>query len=210
MKLAKDPAFWKLLSDKLHLIKDKALADNGHLFVTGYGKFFDEPIDGDACDKISFFPIPQLAALNMTAGNRRRANEVVDLVNKNIEQTIADINHKAKRSWPHEQDKKHMKSSKQQIQFINYDKFFENKRFCEQANAADPIGSNNPQVFFNDLVTILPLPGVAPLDKQTPGLGGVDITDLLQQASVFHPKGALPYVGLTLEIALRILLDAVE
>lgn len=96
------------------------------------------------------------------------------------------------------------------MQFINFDKFFEGKRFCEQNNAADPIGANNAQVFFNDLTTILPTPGVAPLANQTVGLTGVNIMDLLQQASVFHPKGQLPYVGLVVEIIFRILLDAIE
>jgi hypothetical protein len=158
--------------------------------VTGYGKFFDEPIEGDACDSISFFPIPELAALNMTAANRLKSNKLTDLINQGIERSVAKAG--------------------DGVQFVNFDKVFEGKRFCEQDNADDPIGANNPNVFYNDLTTILPTPGIAPLDKQTPGLTGVDIADMLQQASVFHPKGAAPYTPLVVEIVFRILIDAIK
>lgn len=121
------------------------------------------------------------------------------MINKGIEDTVNGL-YKGKRDG----------HDKKSVQFIDFNKFFEGKRFCEQDNAADPIGANNPLVFFNDLTTILPTPGVAPVEQQTPGLTGVDITDLLQQASVFHPKGALPYIGLVVEIAFRILIDAIE
>lgn len=155
------------LAQKLSLIKSTTLAPGGKVFVTGYPKFFATPVAGDACDSISFFPIAQLAALNMTAANRLRANNLVVQVNANIQSAIA--------------------STGPEFSFVDWDRLYEGKRFCEPTNALDPIGANNPDVWFNDLATVLPLPGVAAMGMQTPGLM-VDIEVRLQQASAFHPK----------------------
>ncbi|KAL2072469.1 hypothetical protein VTL71DRAFT_11812 [Oculimacula yallundae] len=153
-------SIWDSFDQKLALIKSTSLNTGGRIFVTGYAKFFAPPLDGDACDSISFFPIPQLAALNMTASTRRRANSLVASVNHGIQKST-------------------VKSGSDAL-FINFDKLYEGRRFCEAKNAKDPIGSNNPNVFFNDLATILPVPGVANVTMQTPGLK-VDITNVLQQ-----------------------------
>jgi hypothetical protein len=126
----------------------------------------------------------------MSTTTRLRANDIAQKVNALVKDAVAKAGC--------------------DFQFIEFDKVFEGKRFCEQPNAADPIGANNPNVFFNDLTTILPTPGVAPLEQQTPGLGGVDLTNKLQQISVFHPKGSRPYTPLAAEIAFSILLDALR
>ncbi|KAH7382935.1 SGNH hydrolase-type esterase domain-containing protein [Cadophora sp. MPI-SDFR-AT-0126] len=183
----KDKSVWTKFDQKLSLIKSSALNNGGRIFVTGYAKFFATPIDGDACDSISFFPIPQLAALNMTAANRRRANAITDAVNRGIQKSVS--------------------KSGSGVRFIDFDKLYEGRRFCEAKNVQDPIGANNPNVFFNDLRTVLPFPGVADVAKQTPGLK-VDITDVLQQNSVFHPKIGAHRI-LAAELNFRILLDAV-
>jgi hypothetical protein len=182
------PAILGKFEQKFDLIKSSSLAPGGTIFVTGYGRLFDDPIEGDACDQISFFPIVELAALNITASNRLRSNGLTLKINALIEKAVSKAG--------------------DEFQFIDFDKVFEGKRFCEQDNADDPIGANNPNVFFNDLTTIEPTPGVAPLDKQTPGLTGVDITDFLQRVQVFHPKGSLPHTALAAEIAFKILIDA--
>lgn len=219
---ASDPDFWTSFASKLHLIKNASLSSNGRLLVTGYARFFGDPVVGDACEQLSFFPIPQLAALNMTAETRRRANELTDLVNKGVEDTVFKVAKeidlaqvtKSKRSWwklhhpssiPPVTAEDWTSNEGHQIQFINMDKHFASKRFCEQNNAADPIGSNNPQVFFTDLTTLLATPGKAPEVKQATAIAGANIGDKLQQISAFHPKGALAYQGLVAEIALRIL-----
>lgn len=182
-----DKKNWDKYAQKIHLIKSTLLAHGGKFFVTGYGKFFDDPIVGDACDKISFFPIAQLAALNMTASSRLKANSITDQVNSGIQAVLKHRNDHA-------------------VTFFDFDKTFEGKRFCEAANAADPIGSNNKNVFFNDLSTVLITPSVAEVAKQTPGLQ-VDITNLLQQVSVFHPK-AQAYTPLVAHFAYKILVDS--
>jgi len=215
MSAVNDAKFWDLLASNITAIKENHVSPNGHLFVTGYGRFFDDPIDSDACDERSFFPIPQLAALNMTAANRRRANQLVDLVNKGIEDTVCKVSEnqdkkRLKRSWWKTQHPDASKHERKQIRFINFDKHFEGKRFCEQGNAADPIGSNNPQVFFNDLVTISAVPGKAVGEKVQSAVGGVDIQDKLQQFNAFHPKGALPYRGLVAEMVWMLLTGADE
>lgn len=183
----KDKAIWKKFDQKLSLIKSSALNKGGRIFVTGYAKFFATPIDGDACDSISFFPIPQLAALNMTAANRRRANAITDAVNHGIQKSVSKAG--------------------SNVQFIDFDNLYEGRRFCEAKNADDPIGANNPNVFFNDLKTVLPFPCVAEAAKQTPGLE-VDITDVLQQNSVFHPKIGAHRI-LAAELNFRILRDSI-
>ena len=182
------PAIINKFKQKFNLIKSSSLAPGGTVFVTGYAQFFDGPIEGDACDQISFFPIAELAALNITTSIRLRSNDLTLKINALIKKAVSKAG--------------------DEFQFIDFDKVFEGKRFCEQDNADDPIGANNPNVFFNDLTTILPTPGVAPSDKQTPGLTGVDITNMLQQFSVFHPKGSRPYTPLAAEIAFKIVIDA--
>jgi lysophospholipase L1-like esterase len=181
-----DKSNWTKFADKINLVKS-LLSHGGKLFVTGYGKFFDDPVVGDACDKISFFPVAQLAALNMTVGSRIKANNITDQVNGLIQAVLKEMDdHK--------------------VTFFDFDKTFEGKRFCEAANADDPIGSNNANVFFNDLSTVLPTPGVAEVSKQTPGLQ-VDITEVLQQVSVFHPK-AQAYTPLVAKFAFKILANS--
>lgn len=182
-----DKTIWDKFDQKLSLVKSTSLNKGGRIFVTGYAKFFAAPIEGDACDSISFFPIPQLAALNMTAANRRRANALTVAVNQGIKRSVA--------------------KSGSDVQFVDFDKLYEGRRFCEAKNADDPIGANNPNVFFNDLTTVLPVPGVADVAKQTPGLK-VDITNVLQQSSVFHPKIGAHRI-LAAELNLRILFDSV-
>lgn len=122
----------------------------------------------------------------MTAANRRRANELTDLINDEI--------------------KKITSQAGSNVLFVDFDKLYEGKRFCEPGNEKDPIGANNPNVFFNDLTTILPVPGVVAVEKQTPGLK-VDITNVLQQSSVFHPKVGAHRV-LAAELHFRILKDS--
>ncbi|KAH7369710.1 SGNH hydrolase-type esterase domain-containing protein [Rhexocercosporidium sp. MPI-PUGE-AT-0058] len=178
-------SIWDKFDQKLSLIKSSILNNGGRIFVTGYAKFFATPIEGDACDSISFFPIPQLSALNMTAANRRRANAITVAVNHGIKRSVA--------------------RSGSDVQFVDFDKLYEGRRFCEAKNADDPIGANNPNVFFNDLTTVLAVPGAADVAKQTPGLK-VDITDALQQSSVFHPKIGAHRI-LAVELNFRILLD---
>ncbi|CZT08314.1 hypothetical protein WAI453_007309 [Rhynchosporium graminicola] len=160
-------SIWDSFIQKLSLIKSTSLNEGGRIFVTGYAKFFANTVDGDACNSISFFPIPQLAALNMTVSTRRRANALVGAVNRGIQRST-------EKGAPN-------------VQFIDFDKLYAGRRFCEAKNSNDPIGANNPNVFFNDLTTILPAVGAANSTKQTPGLK-VDITNVLQQKSVFHPK----------------------
>jgi len=143
----------------------------------------------DACDSISFFPIPQLAALNMTVAIREKANNLTEQVNAGIQKVLK-------------------KQHDDAVTFFDFDKSFEGKRFCEPANAKDPIGSNNDNVFFNDLATVLKAPGVAEVKDQTPGLK-VDISNILQQVSVFHPK-AQAYKPLVAQFAYKILTDAAE
>lgn len=123
----------------------------------------------------------------MTASTRRRANDITDAVNHGIHQSVV-------KSGP-------------EVQFVDWDKLYEGRRFCEASNADDPIGSNNPNVFFNDLTTILPVPGLADVAKQTPGLK-VDITDVLQQSSVFHPKIGAHKI-LAAELNFGTLIDAI-
>jgi hypothetical protein len=185
-----DPAILDKFEQKFDLIKSSSLAPGGKIFVTGYARLFDDPIEGDACDQISFFPIVERAALNITASNRLRSNKLTLKINALIEKAVFKAGG--------------------EFQFIDFDKVFEGKRFCEQGNADDPIGANNPNVFVNDLTTILPTPGIAPPDKQTPGLTGVDITDPLQQVSVFHPKRSRPYTPLAAEIAFKILIGTLK
>lgn len=170
----------------MSLVNSEVVDKGGRLFITNYPKFFAEPKDGDACDHISFFPIPQLAALNMTAANRRRANKLVSLVNNEIEKITS-----------------HAGSN---VLLVDFDRLYEGKRFCEPKNGKDPIGANNPNVFFNDLTTILPVPGVAAVEKQTPGLK-IDITNTLQQNSAFHPKVGAHKI-LAAELNFRVLKDS--
>ncbi|KAK0113831.1 hypothetical protein ONS95_014078 [Cadophora gregata] len=183
----KDKSIWKKFDQKLSLIKSSALNKGGRIFVTGYTKFFATPIEGDACDSISFFPIPKLAALNMTAANRRRANAITVAVNLGIHKSVS-------KAGPG-------------VVFVDFDKLYEGRRFCEAKNADDPIGANNPNVFFNDLRTVLPFPGVADVAKQTPGLK-VDISNVLQQKSVFHPKIGAHRI-LAAELNFRITRDSI-
>ncbi|KAK5998054.1 Lipase 1-like protein [Cladobotryum mycophilum] len=182
-----DQANWDKYAQKLALVK-KSLNPGGRLFVTNYPKFFAQPQVGDVCDSISFFPIPQFAALNMTAQNRLRANDLTEKINKGIKRTV-------------------LSTSGPEVRLVDFDKIFEGKRFCEPANDNDPIGANNPNVFFNDLTTVLAVPGIAKIEKQTPGLTGVDITDQLQQVSTNHPKAGAHRV-LAAGLNFRILLDS--
>lgn len=178
---------WEKYAQKLSIIKNELLNPGGRIFITGYPKFFAEPEHGDACDSISFFPIPELAALNMTAGNRLRGNDLTVQINNGIENVICA-------------------NGGPDVEFVDFDRLLEGKRFCEPANTEDPIGANNPNVLFNDITTVLAVPGIAEVEKQTPGLTGVDITNKLQQSSVFHPKAAAHRL-LAAELNFRILLE---
>ncbi|KAI9049372.1 hypothetical protein LZ554_006406 [Drepanopeziza brunnea f. sp. 'monogermtubi'] len=153
--------------EKLTRIDSQVLNKNGRIYVTNYPKFFAEPREGDACDSISFFPIAGMAALKMTAANRRRLNDLVSQVNELIESVVENYGNR--------------------VQLIDWDSLFEGKRFCEPRNSKDPIGANNPDVFFNDLTTSLENSGVTDASQWTPGLK-VNISDTLQQNSALHPK----------------------
>ncbi|EKD18767.1 uncharacterized protein L3040_008732 [Drepanopeziza brunnea f. sp. 'multigermtubi'] len=153
--------------EKFDRIQSDVLNVNGRMYVANYPKFFARPREGDACDSISFFPIAGMAALNMTAANRRRVNELTNKVNELIEKVVGKFGNR--------------------VEFIDWDSLFEGKRFCEPKNSKDPIGANNPDVFFNDLTTTLESPRVTDASQWTPGLK-VNISDTVQQNSAFHPK----------------------
>jgi hypothetical protein len=167
------------------------------LYITGYAKFFyPEPRTGDACDSIYFNNYPVIGNnLQMRAANRQQMNDLVDLVNQNIQKmVVGQVNN------PNDPN----------VYWVDIDPFFNNFRFCEPANNADPIGSNNAHVWFNDIRTDLQETGtwnppsanmeanawanwsatansLLPAgDRNSPSFR--PFYDNLQQGSVFHPK----------------------
>lgn len=204
----KDTEKWKRFLKVIENIESKVLVPNGKIYITGYAKFFAPPHRDDACDNTYFFPRRIFAVLPMKYETRVRMNDLVDLVNLKIEREIA--------------------RKSDSLYFVDIDDHFKGRRFCEPANEDDPIGADNPNVWFNDLTTTLeedagwnpdtvdPRPEKDPwaawaLDlpesvKNDTDLVGRGIGDNLQRASTFHPKKAA-HVVTAIKVANRILLD---
>jgi len=144
----------------------------------------------------------------MKYATRLRMNELVDLVNSKVESNIAsDFN---------------------SVDFVDIDGHFTGRRFCEPENEDDPIGADNPNVWFNDLTTPLeedaawnpdtadPRPEADPWDAWALGLpesvkNDTDLVergigDNLQRASSFHPKKAA-HIATAIKVANMILKD---
>ncbi|KAI9785556.1 MAG: hypothetical protein M1839_009297 [Geoglossum umbratile] len=184
----KDPANWNKYLSKVLLAKS-ALNPGGTLIITGYAKFFPTPQTNDKCESTYFMPVTAFQALTMKKDNRLRMNSLVDDVNSHIQTEV-------------------VAKAGDGVHFIDIDKAFEGHRFCEPKNGNDPIGSNNADVWFNDLETTLDEtgpynPASTNLEMQAwnkwssglpagfkdpPGFTGRGITDKLQQNSSFHPK----------------------
>lgn len=184
-----DQSNWDKYLSKVQLIQSNALNPGGSLFITGYAKFFATPQQGDKCDETYFFPITFLQVLTMQYVTRVRMNDLVNQVNERIQEDVVG-------------------EAGSNTFFIDIDKVFEGKRFCEPANDDDPIGSDNPHVWFNDLKTTLEETGPynpASTDNEAnswtlwasdlpsnitddPNYTGRGILDKLQQNSAFHPK----------------------
>ncbi|KAI9786580.1 MAG: hypothetical protein M1839_006129 [Geoglossum umbratile] len=190
-----DATIWAKYNQKVTLIRDRLLNPNFIIMITGYAKFFAAPVVGDACDNLSFLRIVGLGALKMTAATRTSINSLVTQVNANIQSRVVT-------NFPGT------------VSFIDIDSHFENHRFCEAANAADPIGANDDNVWFNDLRTTLEESSFVGSNSaeesgwqawQTDlGTGAVGLPGTLQQSSSFHPKKKGHY-GTALKIALALL-----
>ncbi|KAH0560046.1 hypothetical protein GP486_003433 [Trichoglossum hirsutum] len=186
--LVNQNAVWQKYQDKVNLIKLNLLNPSNQLLViTGYSKFFAQPVQGDACDKISFMRIIGANGLKMTADNRSKMNALVTKVNQKIFENIVLRN--------------------RNTIMIDIDTPFEGHRFCEQGNSNDPIGANNDNVWFFDLQSKLQESDYesdgsaedAAWDDWAHGFEGHVSTlsnnpdallpGKLTQASVFHPKG---------------------
>ncbi|TVY90492.1 hypothetical protein LAWI1_G003039 [Lachnellula willkommii] len=176
--------------------------------IKRYAKFFAPPRENDACDDIYFFPRRIFAVLPMKYSTRSRMNDLVDLVNSQIETHIA--------------------GSVESVTFVDIDDHFTGRRFCEPENEDDPIGADNPNVWFNDLTTTLEEdaswnPGsVRPSPEEDPwaawALGLPEsvqndtdlvprgIGDNLQRASSFHPKTAA-HIATAIKVANMIFID---
>jgi hypothetical protein len=208
-KAIEKPAKWRKFNKAIKKIKSKALAPNGKIYITGYAKFFAPPHEDDACDNTYFFPRRIFAVLPMKHATRRRMNHLVDLVNSRIQTKVVS-------------------QHDSQVAFVDIDDHFTGQRFCEPANDDDPIGADNPNVWFNDLTssleedsawdpeTVDPKPDKDPwaawaLDlpesvKNDTELVGRGIGDNLQRASTFHPKKAA-HIVTAIKIANMILMD---
>jgi len=208
-KTIQSPANWKKFNKVIKKIKTKALVPNGKIYVTGYAKFFAPPHEDDACDNTYFFPRRIFAVLPMKYATRLRMNDLVDLVNFQIQNKV--VSHHGS-----------------QVAFVDIDGHFDGQRFCEPANDDDPIGADNPNVWFNDLTspleedsawdpeTINPSPekdpwaawalGLPESVKNDTELVGRGIGDNLQRASTFHPKKAA-HIITAIKIANMILMD---
>jgi hypothetical protein len=181
-------ANWDKYLAKVRLIQSNALNTNGKLYITGYAQFFATPNQGDACDNTYFFPITWLQVLKMTYTTRLRMNDLVTQVNTRIQNDV-------------------VAAAGPNTLFIDIDKEFDGKRFCEPDNNDDPIGANNIHVWFNDLKTELEETGPynpastnpeaiawtqwqanLPSNVTEEHLTGRGVMDKLQQNSVFHPK----------------------
>jgi hypothetical protein len=185
------------------------LAPNGKIYITGYAKFFAPPREDDACDSTYFFPKRLFAVLPMKYATRLRMNHLVDLVNSRIQSKVT-------------------RQFGSHVKFVDIDDHFTGRRFCEPANDEDPIGADNPNVWFNDLTstleedsgwdpeTINPSPEEDPWAawafdlpesvKNDTKLVGRGIGDNLQRASSFHPKKAA-HIITAIKIANMILKD---
>ncbi|KAF4631807.1 hypothetical protein G7Y89_g6314 [Cudoniella acicularis] len=129
-------AIWGNFLDAVRIIQAQALNPGGIIYITGYAQFFATPNPGDACDNTFFFPITQFQALKMTSTTRLRMNDLVKQVNTNIQNKIVNVLGPS-------------------VQYIDIDTPAEGHRFCEPTNDDDPIGSNNNEVWFNDIKTNL-------------------------------------------------------
>lgn len=206
--MIKNPAKWKEFRKAIKSIESRALAPNGRIYITGYAKFFALPRENDACDDTYFFPRRIFAVLPMKYSTRSRMNDLVDLVNSQIETNVA--------------------GSVGSVTFVDIDDHFTGRRFCEPENKDDPIGADNPNVWFNDLTTTLeedaawnpdsvgPSPEEDPWAAWALGLpesvqNDTDIVprgigDNLQRASSFHPKKAA-HIATAIKVANMILID---
>ncbi|TVY59620.1 Lipase [Lachnellula suecica] len=188
-----DPAKWNNFTKVIEKMKSEVLTTAGRIYITGYAKFFAPPRENDACDSTYFFPRRLFAALPMKSATRLRLNSLVDLVNSKTQGKI-------------------ISQFASSVAFVDIDSHFTGRRFCEPENDEDPIGADNPNVWFNDLTTTLeedsawnpetvtPSPERDPwsawaLDlpesvKNDTEIVGRGIGDNLQRASTFHPKKA--------------------
>jgi len=108
------------------------------LVITGYAKFFPKPEEGDECSKYRFPLNPAADTFFLsnvvTVGTRRTINDLVDEVNRRIQDQIVKLSDR--------------------IKFVGIDGGFENQRFCE-AGRKTPEGANDPEVWFTSLNTKL-------------------------------------------------------
>jgi len=181
-----DQANWAKYVSKVQIAKG-GLNPNGKLYITGYAQFFAAPTQGDACDNTYFFPYIIIRVLKMTYATRLKMNQLVTQVNTMIQNNVVAV-------------------SGANTIYVDIDLQFNGKRFCEPANAADPIGADNPNVYFNDIRTTLEetTPYNPPSSDQeaaawsqweagipenaTEGSASPSLPGNLQRSSVFHPK----------------------
>ena len=76
---------------------EKHLKDNGHIFWTGYGTFFDEstlkPDSDDPCDSVSWNIINNFGTHTLTKEHRKRANQLVKDMNRKLKGIVEGRKH---------------------------------------------------------------------------------------------------------------------
>jgi lysophospholipase L1-like esterase len=182
---------WESYKQKVNkILDDVAVPDQLNqrwavLVITGYTKFFGEATENDACSSTRF-RIPNLPIQGnlMRVNVRQRMNTLVENVNNRIYSDIVSIN-------------------TNRIRFVNIDDHFEGHRFCEKGRVNDPVGANDPNIWFISLGTTLQESSFTPdsnskleqeWDEWAQGLdskaGGGVAPGKLRETSCFHPKAA--------------------
>ena len=192
-----DEAIWEKYRSKISLIR-QSLAENGHIYITGYARFFSPGgSSDDQCHKNHFFNSSLgrfISLLNMRWETRSWMNDLVAEANRRIQVDVVQ----------------RLGGDDAKIHFIDIDGQFNGRRFCEPGK--NPWGARDEDVWFHDLFSDMEeqgtwqgpahpdeLLGVAPgtpegidpppgSDDDGDGLKSRGMSDKFQQSSVFHPK----------------------
>lgn len=206
-----DASIWARYREQIQLIQDKILlpSPTGHLYITGYARFFSpKGRDGDECDRKNFFsfcqwdiPCKWVFPLKMLWTTRQKMNELVLEVNARIQTEVIEP----------------LGGNSSGLHFIDVDPNFDGRRFCEPGKTI--WGDNDGDVWFHHLFSELEelgdwygpaSPGAQFVANGTPQAKGMSLQELLsqtqpggspvddidlrwfwdkfQQSSVFHPK----------------------
>ncbi|KAF2178917.1 hypothetical protein K469DRAFT_754194 [Zopfia rhizophila CBS 207.26] len=174
---------WTRYADTLRNIYSKVLNNNGLLIVTGYPRFFSDitNVDNDPCENLrTHWSLGRWFSINskipLRRDNRNRINDQVKQVNDRIrEDVLPSLNNP-------------------NIIFVDIDPLYEDHRFCEPV--PDPLGANNPAVWFTELNTNLatneefnPGPSLSEQIKTwRDAISQPFKPSPLQMAATFHPK----------------------